>query len=210
MSRASSAVAAGKWLGAERKRGCEAKAVLVPDDETDRLVSGEIARSLRIAHMRGGDLVAHVLRAPSGRLAGISRKRVRRVIDEMIADGAVEEFDAHMAVAAGVGCPCCAGGRDMFGAAVPRPVLRLAGSDDIGYTVSHAAYRLLEAWSDEHGWMDVPSMERLAADLCRRGRYAQDEAVEAVRLLVKWRVLSVRNGGIEVNAAAERGRSGTA
>ena len=176
-------------------------------DEANRLVSMEISRALSIACMRGDDLVAYVRgRLRNGGVEDVPRGRIRGILGGLIAGGTVEEFDAFRAEAAGVGCPCCTGGQDMSSAgaaAAAEPVMRMAGAGKTSHTVSHAAYRLLDAWGDEHGMLAAPSRDEFLADLCRRGRYGLDEADESARLLVKWRVFAVRNGVLAVNAAAD-------
>ena len=190
------------------RRGGAARAL--SDDEIDRAVSAEISRALTVANMIDGRLALEVVgRMAAVHLVKVTRARVMRVVQGMIADGTVEVFDAARAEASGVGCPCCAGGRDGYGAeygggggsaAAARPVLRSANAG-IGYPVAHAAYCLLSAWDAEHGMLDQPSRGRFQRDLCGRGRYGRDLVSESVGLLVEWGIFANSGGAISIGAA---------
>ena len=212
--------------GAQRREA----ASLLSDDETDRAVSAEVLRALTVANMIDGRLALEVVRRMAAVHPKVTRARVMRVVQGMIADGTVETFDPARAEASGVGCPCCAGGRDAYDAeyggrggggggatttattttaatttttaAAARPVLRAANAG-LGYPVAHAAYCLLSAWGADHGIMDRPSRGRFQRDLCGRGRYGRDLVSESVGLLVEWGVFSISGGAISI-AAAER------
>lgn len=202
-----------------RRRGA---ARALSDDEIDRAVSAEVSRALTVANMIDGRLALEVVgRMAAVHLVKVTRARVMRVVQGMIADGTVEVFDAARAEASGVGCPCCAGGRDAYGAeygggggssgrgggsaAAARPVLRSANAG-IGYPVAHAAYCLLSAWDAEHGMMDQPSRGRFQRDLCGRGRYGRDLVSESVGLLVEWGIFANSGGAISIGAEG-RGRA---
>ena len=172
------------------------------------MVSAEIARALGIANMPEDRLVAevHGRMAAAELHAGVSHARVRKIVRGMVADGTVEEFDAAHAEAAGVGCPCCAGGQDVSGAAgggarTAGPVLRAADAG-LGLSVSHAAYCLLDMWEADHGTMSQPTGKQFQRELCRRGKYDHDVVVDAVQLLLEWGVFNVSGGAIAISGAA--------
>ena len=191
--------------GNGRRRGAD----ILSDEEVDSRVSAEIARALGIANMLEDRLVAEVhgrMATAELHAAGVSRARVRQIVRGMVADGTVEEFDAAHAEAVGVGCPCCAGGQDVSGAAgvgarTAVPVLRAADAG-LGQPVSHAAYCLLDTWEADHGTMIPPTDKQFQKELCRRGKYDRDAVVDAVQLLQEWGVFDVSGGAITINGAA--------
>ena len=186
------------------------------DAEIDGRVSAEVVRALTIANMRDARLVSYVARRMAAEhTAEMPRAKVRKIVAGMLDAGTIQAFDAGMADAAGLGCPCCAGGQlqDRAGgtggraarsAELLRPVLSIGGM--ACHPVAHAAYCLLDAWEREYGLHVKAFRGEFIADLCRRGGYEREAAAEAVRLLVEWRVADERNGVISVNARAGAGR----
>ena len=198
----------GAGGGATRRRR---DSTLLSDAEIDRRVSKEILRALGIANMLADALVSQVAeRMAVEHFAPIPARRVREIVEGMIADGTVEEFDAARANASGVGCPCCTGGQDVSGAeaaagaaGAARPVLRAAGGALV-HPVAHAAYCLLSAWHEEYGVMDRPDRMRFQKDLCARGKYGWDVASESVRLLVGWHIFEISKGVIAIKPPGRR------
>lgn len=194
--------------GAKSRTGRKRDSTLLSDDEIDRRVSNEIMRALSIANLTHGRLVDDVFeRMATEHNANTPRSRIRDVVDGLIADGTVQEYDAARVEASGLGCPCCTGGRDAAGAgrvhASAESTLHAAGSA-VGYPVAHAAYRLMDAWEMDHGILDQPDRMRFIRDLCRRGRYEWDLAAESVRLLIEWRVFEASKGVITIRTTGRR------
>ena len=83
------------------RRGGAARAL--SDDEIDRAVSAEISRALTVANMIDGRLALEVVgRMAAVHLVKVTRARVMRVVQVMIADGTVEVFYAARAEASGL------------------------------------------------------------------------------------------------------------
>ena len=185
------------------------RSTAVPDDKIDAALPTEIFRALRIANMHRNGLVAY-LGAVMNRRSEFMRAKIHEAVTGVISDGTIEEYDVWRAEKLGLGCPCCTGGQDMNGATEARtkPVLRIAGSDNgrMVHSISHSAYRLLDNWGDEHGIMGIPTLKEFLRELCTRGMYEYDDAVESVNILSKWRVLAVRRDGVAINADKMGGR----